>query len=113
MIKKRDPLSTRHAPDDPPVAMPRTVLKATEINFEFPITAYLSAAVFGAGELYIEGFVFKDSGRRFDDGARIRTSIIMSSQTVHGYLVVQTLSSTYVICDWAGVDATDQTGFKH
>lgn len=113
MIKKRAPLSTHHASDDPPVVMPRTVLKATEINFGFPITAYLSAAAFGAGEFYIEGVVFTDSCRRFDDGARIRTSIIMSSQTVEGYLVVQTLSSTYVICDWAGVDATDQTGFKH
>ncbi|MCI0914166.1 hypothetical protein JNA92_18385 [Pseudomonas putida] len=84
-----------------------------ELSFGFPITAYLSAAVFGAGEFYIEGFVFKDSCRRFDDGARIRTSIIMSSQTVEGYFVAQTLSSTYVICDWAGVDATDQTRFKH
>lgn len=113
MIKKRAPLSTRHAVDDPPVTVPRIVLKAMEINFKFPITAYLSAAVFGAGELYIEGFVFKDSGRRFDDGAMIRTSIIMSSHIVEGFLVVQTLSSTYVICDWAGVDATAQTRFKH
>ncbi|WEK29666.1 MAG: hypothetical protein P0Y58_22645 [Candidatus Pseudomonas phytovorans] len=113
MIKKRAPLSTRHTFDDPAVTMPRTVSKAMEASFGIPITAYLSAAVFGAGELYIEGFVFKDNGKRFDDGDRIRTSILMSSHTVEGYLVVQTLRSTYVICDWAGVHATDQTGLKH
>lgn len=113
MIKKRAPLLKRHAVDHPPVTTPSTVAKTMETDFGIPITAYLSAAVFGAGELYIEGLVFKDSGRRFDDGDRIRTSIIMSSHTVQGYLVVQTLSSTYVICDWAGAHATDQTGFKH
>ncbi|POF95183.1 hypothetical protein BGP83_20075 [Pseudomonas putida] len=66
------------------------------------ITGYLSSVKYGTGELFLRGIVFGDREKRFDDGELIRTSIIMASQEIQGYLVVQTLNSRYVVCDWAG-----------
>jgi hypothetical protein len=43
----------------------------------------------------------------------IRTSLIMGSQEIQGYLVVQTLSSRYVICDWAGDGASGNSKTQH
>lgn len=65
-----------------------------------PVTAFISAAAYGPRNMYLERVVFGDRGGRFDDGDTIRTSIIMDSSIVAGYLVVRTLSSTYVVSDW-------------
>ncbi|MEW4948625.1 hypothetical protein [Pseudomonas asiatica] len=102
MTKKRAPLST--CPVDPKVAvtLPTSVVKAMRTEFGVPITAFISAAAYGAGNMYLEGVVFADRGGRFDDGDTIRTSIILNSEAVDGFLVVQTLSSIYVVADWLG-----------
>lgn len=102
MPKKRVPLSTRHIDQDGAAALPTSVVKAMEVNFGMPVTAYISAAAYGAGDMYLEGLVYADRESRFDDGDIIRTSIILDSTTVEGFLVVRTLSSLYVVCDWRG-----------
>ncbi|MBI6884973.1 hypothetical protein JEU22_13750 [Pseudomonas putida] len=82
-------------------------------NFGVPVTAYISAAAYGPGDLYLEGVVFADRGGRFDDGDTIRTSIIMYSSTIDGFLVVQTLSSIYVVSDWLGGRFSDTKISNH
>ena len=82
--------------------MPSSVLKAMQPEFELAITAYLSSASYGEGELYLKGVVFGDREKRFDDGDFICTSTIMGIQEMQGYVVVQTLNSRYAVCDWAG-----------
>lgn len=42
----------------------------------------------------------------------IRTAIIMDSEKIKGYLVVQTLSSRYVVCDWAGAPVSHAERLK-
>ncbi|MBV4541294.1 hypothetical protein, partial [Pseudomonas vlassakiae] len=102
MAKKRAPLSTGHAGRNVAATLPSSVINAMRRDFGAPVTAYISAAAYGAGDLYLEGVVFADRGGRFDDGDTIRTSIIMDSEIVEGYLVVRTLNSTYVVSDWLG-----------
>jgi len=102
MTKLRAPLSSHLAVDCVPATMPSSVLKAMQTEFELVITAYLSSASYGEEELYLKGVVFGDREKRFDDGDSICTAIIMGIQEIQGYVVVQTLNSRYVVCDWAG-----------
>jgi hypothetical protein len=105
MVRRRTPLSSSKIVDTPLAAMPSSVIKAMQIDFGWEVTAFLSSVEYGNGELFLQGIVFRDREKRFDDGNRIRTSFIMASEQIQGYLVVQTLSSRYVVCDWAGHDA--------
>lgn len=113
LVRRRTPLSSSKIVDSPLAAMPSSVKKAMQIDFGWEITAYLSSVEYGAGELYLEGIVFRDREKRFDDGDPIRTSIIMGSEQIQGYLVVQTLSSRYVVCDWAGDGASGNSKTQH
>lgn len=102
MVKRSAPLSTHKSVDTPPSAIPSSVTKAMQAGLGLEIAGYLSSVVYGPGERFLRGVVFGDREKRFDDGELIRTSIIMASQETRGYLVVQTLNSLYVVCDWAG-----------
>lgn len=102
MAKKRAPLSTCHADRNVAAALPTSVVNAMRRDFGVPVTAYISAAAYGQGDLYLEGVVFADRGGRFDDGDTIRTSLILNSEAVEGFLIVQTVSSIYVVADWLG-----------
>lgn len=113
MAKKRAPLSTCKAGHDQAVSLPTSLAKAMKVDFGVPITAYISAAAYGAGDMYLEGVVFGDRAARFDDGDTIRTSIIMNSETIGGFLVVQTLSSIYVVCDFLGGRFSDTSIASH
>lgn len=113
MVRRRTPLSSSKIVDTPLAAMPSSVKKAMQIDFGWEITAYLSSVEYGTGELFLEGIVFHDREKRFDDGDPIRTSIIMGSDQIHGYLIVQTLSSRYVVCDWAGDGARGSSKAQH
>lgn len=113
MAKNRAPLSTCHAGRNVAAALPTTVVNAMRRDFGVPVTAYISAAAYGPGDLFLEGVVFADRGGRFDDGDTIRTSIIMHSSTVQGFLVVQTLSSIYVVTDWLGGRFSDTKISNH
>lgn len=84
---------------------PCGVLKAMGVQFEVAVTAYLASAQYGEGEAYLTGLIFGDERKRFDDGTAIFTSIILGSQEVQGYLIVHTLSSSYVVCEWAEDEA--------
>lgn len=113
MSKKRVPLSTCNADPNLAATLPTSVVKAMQADFGVPVTAYISAAAYGPGDIYLEGVVFNDRGGRFDDGDTIRTSIIMDSGIVDGYLVVRTLSSTYVVSDWLGGRFSDTSISNH
>lgn len=102
MAKKRVPLSTCLADRNVAAALPTSVVNAMRKDFGVPVTAFISAAAYGPGNMYLEGVVFADRGGRFDDGDTIRTSVILNSEVVEGFLVVQTLSSIYVVADWLG-----------
>lgn len=102
MSKKRALLSTCNADQNPAATLPTSVVKAMQADFGMPVTAFISAAAYGPGNIYLEGVVFGDRAGRFDDGDTIRTSIIMNSIVIKGFFVVQTLSSLYVVCDWLG-----------
>ncbi|MNJ68727.1 hypothetical protein D3C77_649990 [compost metagenome] len=84
-----------------------------QTEFELAISAYLSSTSYGEAELYLKGLVFGDREKRFDDGDPICTSIIMGTQVIQGYLVVQTLNSLYVVCDWAGNGARGSSKAQH
>ncbi|MFJ2550191.1 hypothetical protein ACIOVF_27540 [Pseudomonas sp. NPDC087612] len=102
MVKRSAPLSTHKPVVTPPSAIPTSVTKAMQAEVGLEITGYLSSVEYGPGERFLRGVVFGDREKRFDDGEPIRTSVIMTSQKIQGYLVVQTLNSLYVVCDWAG-----------
>ncbi|WP_422422197.1 hypothetical protein [Pseudomonas sp. GZD-222] len=102
MVKRSVPLATHKPVDTPPSAIPKSVSKAMQAELNLEITGYLSSVEYGPGERFLRGVVFGDREKRFDDGEPIRTSVIMTSQEIQGYLVVQTLNSLYVVCDWAG-----------
>ncbi len=112
MVKRRAPLSTSKIVDVSPSAMPSTVAKAIQIEFELEITAYLSSVEYGPHELFLRGVVFGDRERRFDDGDPIRTSNIVSYEELQGY-VARTLNSTYVVCDWAADGARGGSKAQH
>lgn len=105
MVKRRAPLSTSKIVDVSPSAIPRTVAKAMQIEFELEVTAYLSSVEYGAHERFLKGVVFGDRERRFDDGDPIRTSNIVTYEEHQGYVVARTLNSIYVVCDWAAEGA--------
>ncbi len=113
MARNRVSLSTRPVDDAPTARMPSSVVKAMQVPFGLQITAYLSSVQYGPGELYLQGVIFSDREQRFEDGASIRTSIIMSAQEIQGFFVVRTLSSLYVVCDWAGDAARESSKSKH
>ncbi|WPU59759.1 hypothetical protein [Pseudomonas asiatica] len=98
--------SLNHKPQESnPVPTPCGVLKAMGVQFEVAVTAYLASAQYGEGEAYLTGLIFGDERKRFDDGTAIFTSIILGSQEVQGYLIVHTLSSSYVVCEWTEDEA--------
>lgn len=101
MVKRPAPLSTCKIVDVSPSAMPSTVARAMQMEFELEITAYLSSVEYGPHELFLRGVVFGDRERRFDDGDPIRTSNVVTYEEILGYVVARTLNSTYVVCDWA------------
>ncbi len=113
MVKRRAPLSTSKIVDVSPSAMPSTVAKAIQIEFELEITAYLSSVEYGPHELFLRGIVFGDRERRFDDGDPIRTSNIVTYEELQGHLVARTLNSTYVVCDWAAEGARGGSKSQH
>lgn len=84
-----------------------------DTQFDVAVTAYLSSAQYGEGEVYLTGIIFGDERKRFADGSTICTSIVIGSQELQGYLVVHTLNSSYVICDWAGDEARKNLSFIH
>ncbi|MFJ4455998.1 hypothetical protein ACIP1G_19220 [Pseudomonas sp. NPDC089392] len=101
MVKRPAPLSTYKIVDVSPSAIPSTVAKAMQTEFELEITAYLSSVEYGPHELFLRGVVFGDRERRFDDGDPIRTSNVVTYEEIQDYVVARTLNSTYVVCDWA------------
>lgn len=101
MVKRRAPLATSKIVDVSPSAMPSTVAKAMQIEFDLEVTAYLSSVEYGPHELFLRGVVFGDRERRFNDGNSIRTSNIVAYGELQGYVIACTLNSTYVVCDWA------------
>lgn len=113
MVKRRAPLSTSKIVDVSPSAMPSTVAKAMQIDFDLEVTAYLSSVEYGPHELFLRGVVFGDRERRFDDGDPIRTSNIVTYEELQGYVVARTLNSTYVVCDWAAAGARGGSTAQH
>lgn len=113
MAKERAPLSTSKVIDASPSAIPRTVAKAMQIEFDLEITAYLCSVEYGPHELFLRGIVFGDQERRFDDGDPIRTSNIVTYEELQGYVVARTLNSTYVVCDWAADGARGGSKAQH
>ncbi|MEH6412466.1 hypothetical protein ACIPZG_05530 [Pseudomonas sp. NPDC089395] len=113
MVKRRAPLSTSKIVDVSPSAMPSTVAKAMQFEFDLEVTAYLSSVEYGPHELFLRGVVFGDRQRRFDDGDPIRTSNIVSCEDLQGYVVARTRNSTYVVCDWAADGARGGSKAQH
>ncbi|MFJ4066175.1 hypothetical protein ACIPW4_12845 [Pseudomonas sp. NPDC089996] len=113
MVIRRAPLSTSKVVDVSPSAMPSTVAKAMQIDFDLEVTAYLSSVEYGPHELFLRGVVFGDRERRFDDGDPIRTSNIVSYEELQGYVIACTLNSVYVICDWAADGARGGSKAQH
>lgn len=113
MSKPRAPLSTDKPVTSYPAAIPSRVAKAMGTQFDVAVTAYLSSAQYGEGDVYLTGIVFGDDRQRFADGTAIFTSIIIGSQELQGYLVVHTLNSSYVVCDWAGSEARKNVSYIH
>ena len=113
MVKSRVPLSSCPVEDTPVITMPSSVAKAMQLSFGVEITGYLSSVRYEAGELSLKGIVFGDRERRFEDGSSIITSIVLDSQELQGFLVVRTLRSVYVVCDWAGDCAREHSKTRH
>lgn len=68
-------------------------------DFPVAITGYLTCAA--AEGACLVGIVFGDTSGRFVNGHSIRTSAVMERQLIHGYVIVETRNSRYVICDWS------------
>ncbi|MNJ54653.1 hypothetical protein D3C77_501040 [compost metagenome] len=113
MSKPRAPLSTDKPVKSYPAAIPSGVAKAMDTQFDLAVSAYLSSVQYGEGEVYLTGVIFGDDRKRFADGTTIFTSIIMGSEEQQGYLIIHTLNSSYVICDWAGSEAKQNLCFIH
>lgn len=111
-MRHRVPLSSYKAAEVSPAAIPTSVARAmAAVSTE--VTAYLSSVEYAVGELSLKGVVFGDREKRFNDGDAICTSIIRGSLEVNGYLVVRTLNSSYVVCDWAGEGARGSSIAQH
>jgi hypothetical protein len=80
------------------VLLPTKVVSAMKVDFGLQITGYLICAA--AEGLRLVGIVFGDSTGRFADGHSIRTSMVLSQEVIHGYVIAETLNSRYVICGW-------------
>ncbi len=94
------------------VGIPAKVAAAMKIEFGFRVTGYLVCAVReGLGMI---GVVYGDEKGRFANGHSIRTSAVLDAEVIQGYVVVQTLNSLYVICDWATAQSGPRfTGVHH
>lgn len=94
------------------VSTPAMVLDAMATDFGVAINGYLICAA--AEGVTLIGIVFGDNKRRFKNGHSIRTSAVMGQQVIHGYVIVDTLNSRYVVCDWAQEGlGTRFTGVHH
>jgi hypothetical protein len=113
MVKRRTPLSTSKIVDVSPSAIPITVAKAMQTEFDLEITAYLSSVEYRPQESFLRGLVFGDRERRFNNGDPICTSNIVSYEELQGFLVARTLNSTYVVCDWAAGGARGGSKTQH
>ncbi|UZJ58065.1 hypothetical protein OKW98_15740 [Pseudomonas sp. KU26590] len=82
-----------------PVSIPAMVLDAMATDFGVAITGYLICAA--AEGVTLIGIVFGDNRGRFKNGHSIRTSVVMGRQVIHGHVIIETLNSRYVVCDWA------------
>jgi hypothetical protein len=82
-----------------PASIPATVLNAMTIDFRVPISGYLICAE--AEGVALIGIVFGDNKGRFRNGHSIRTSVVLERQVIHGHVIVETLNSRYVVCDWS------------
>ena len=89
------------------------VAKAMQRSFGVEITGYLSSVRYEAGELSLKGIVFGDREGRSADGSSVITSTALDSQELQGFLVVRTLRSVYVVCDWAGDCAGENSKTRH
>lgn len=96
MVKSRVPLSSCPVEETPAITIPSSVAKAKQRSFGVEITGFLSSVRYGAGELSLKGIVFGDRERRFEDGSSIITSIVLDSQELHGFLVVQKIGRAHV-----------------
>ncbi|MDC6379916.1 hypothetical protein BW687_006965 [Pseudomonas graminis] len=85
-----------------PVSIPARVRNAMATDFGVAITGYLICAA--AERMTLIGIVFGDNRGRFKNGHSIRTSVVMERKLIHGYVIVETLNSRYVICDWSPAD---------
>lgn len=95
-----------------PVLMPTNVVSAMKQDFPVAITGYLTCAATEA--VCLIGIVFGDTSGRFVNGHSIRTSFVLERQLIHGYVIVKTLNSRYVICDWAPAEHGPLfTGVRH
>lgn len=113
MSKLRVPPFTNKPAWSDCAAIPSSVAKAMDTQFDVTVTAYLSSVQYGEGEAYMIGVIFGDDRKRFTDGSTICTSIIMKTEERRGYLVVHTMNSCYVICDWAASNGKENLGFVH
>lgn len=89
--------SVRLEPDEED-SIPSVVLAAMGRDFGGQITGYLCAVQIDRHS--ITGIVFRDRYCRFRDGAHIRTSTLIGAELIDGYVVVDTLNSRYVVCDF-------------
>ncbi len=96
-------LETHQSPvETKAVGMPASVQRAINTNFKVPITGYLSCVISDAAIGCLVGIVFRESRGRFEDGATIRTSTLISCTDHGGYKLFETIGgSRYVVCDWA------------
>lgn len=80
--------------------LPTIVASAMKIDFGVQISGYLICVVPESPRMI--GVIYGDDRRRFENGRSIRTSRLVASSTIKGYVVAQTLNSRYVICSWGG-----------
>lgn len=107
------PLASFPIADFQTVRLPSGVVNAMQSSWDFEITAYLTNVQYGSKELYLQGIIYGDRDKRFEDGSTIQTSIIIDTQQSQDYLVVRTLSSLYIVCEWAGDSARENSRIKH
>lgn len=95
-----------------PVSIPAMVLDAMATDFGVAITGYLICAA--AEGVTLIGIVFGDNRGRFKNGHSIRTSVVTGRQVIQGHVIVETLNSRYVICNWAPAEHGPRfTGVHH
>ncbi|KTB88297.1 hypothetical protein AO069_06555 [Pseudomonas syringae pv. syringae PD2774] len=82
-------------------SIPSSVLDAMDKDFGEGITAFLCAVQLDG--FSVNGIIFGDRTGRFRDGATVRTSTVIGAEMVSGYVVLETLNSRYVICDFSPV----------